>query len=300
MTLLRKIAGVNGPVLPGTHHQAGGLPATANRSLLEKLREKVALIENREPQFTVDEARPFIGQAELNTWCFGLPDIDARLPDGRLTAGAVHEIAAAGYGETPAAMGFALALSARLLAARPHDPRPVLWCRHVCEVQEFGTLYGAGLDGLGLPRERLITVTLRKARTVLWTVEEALKSGTVAAVMTDMDIAACDLTATRRLALIAAEAHAPVLLIAGKPPCQATSARTRWRIAAAPSIPPPFDDAAPGAPAWTIELVRCRGGKSGKWSLVWHHATHSFCLASSVSYRTADRRTLPGRLAASS
>ena len=307
MTLVSKITAVNGQVCPFSGPQHA--PA-ASRPLLDKLRRQIARIEQKEPQFAVahttsgiepspgSESSPGTNPDQHSLWNFGLAEIDPHLPQGRLEPGAVHEIAGANYGESPAAMGFALALATRLMqarSARPNDPRPVLWCRHTPQAHDFGKLYGAGLETLGFARDQLLTATFGKARTLLWTAEEALKSGTVAAVIADMDIAACDLTATRRLALTAADAGAPVLLVSGKPPCQATSARTRWRVSAAPSIPPPFDAAAPGEPAWTVELTRCRGGKSGKWSMVWHHATHSFSLASTLSHRTVDHRPHPGR-----
>lgn len=303
MTLVSKITAVNGRVRPFSGPQHA--PA-ASRLLLENLRRQIARIEHKEPQFAVTQPMPGIeapsgtapGQRNswnFGPWNFGLADIDPHLPHGRLEPGAVHEIAGANYGESPAAMGFALALATRLITARPDDPRPALWCRHTPQAHDFGELYSAGLDALGLDPDRLLTTTFSKSRTLLWTAEEALKSGTVAAVIADMDITVCDLTATRRLALTAADAGAPVLLISGKPPRQATSARTRWRVSAAPSIPPPFDEAAPGAPAWTVELTRCRSGKSGKWSMVWHHATHSFSLVSTLSHRTVDHRPHPGR-----
>ncbi len=292
MTLVTKITAVNGRACPFSGPRQ---TAPASRPVLEKLRKQIARIEHKEPQFAVAEAAAATDRSTHAPWDFGLAGIDPHLPHRRLEAGAVHEIAGANYGESPAAMGFALALAARLIAVRPNDPRPVLWCRHTPEAHEFGELYGAGLEALGLTPDRLLTARFSKSRTLLWTVEEALKSGTVATVIADMDIAVCDLTATRRLALSAAEAGAPVLLVSGKPPQQATSARTRWRVSAAPSIPPPFDDAAPGAPAWTVELTRCRGGKPGKWSMVWHHATYSFSLASAVSHRTAEHRSRPGR-----
>ena len=304
MTLVTKITAVNGQArsFTGPHQTAPVIsrPLPDNRpkldkSVLDKLRKQIARIEHKGPQFTVPQTRSTITPGGHSPWNFGLADVEQHLPHRRLDPGALHEIAGANYGETPAAMGFALALVARLIKVRPDDPRPVLWCRHTPEACEFGELYGIGLEALGLTQERLLTARFGKSRTLLWTVEEALKSGTVAAVIADMDTAACDLTATRRLALTAVDAKAPILLVSGKPPQQATSARTRWRISAAPSIPPPFDEAAPGAPAWTVELTRCRGGKSGKWSMVWHHATHSFSLAPAISHRTPEHRSGPHR-----
>ncbi len=299
MIPLREITAVNGQVyaFSGPDQAPRATLPRTSRHLLEALRKKIARIEHKDPQFNADNASPSMTCHQHAPWCFDLAEIDQHLPGHQLGTGAVHEIAGANYGEMPAAMGFAVALTIRLLGSRPHDPRPVLWCRQSSEASEFGQLYVNGLETLGLARDRLLTVSLSKSRTLLWTVEEALKSGTLAAIIADMDAAVCDLTATRRLTLAAGQINTPVLLVAGKPVAQTSSARTRWQVSAAPSIPPPFDKTAPGLPAWNIELSRCRGGKPGKWSMVWHHATYSFSLASTLSHRAVDLRSQTGPIA---
>ncbi len=301
MTPVSDIAAVNGKICART--EPADMPETpavrVNRPLLDRLRRQIARIENREPQFSIEETAPaHLTEQQAAPWCFGLPEMDSRLPGHGLNPAAIHEVAGSSYGEMPAAMGFAAALAVRFIAARGDDTRPLLWCRHSRDRQEYGTLCVAGLTALGLEHDRLITASFGKARTLLWTLEEALRSHTVTAIIADMDAAACDLTATRRLALAAAAADIPVLLVAAKPSHQASSAQTRWLVSAARSPEARFDQAAPGAPAWTATLSRCRAGASGTWSMVWHHETHSFSLAPAVSDRTAHRRSPAHRIAA--
>ena len=70
---------------------------------------------------------------------------------------------------------------------------------------EAGAPYGPGLDGFGLPMERLIMLRVPRPIDALWACEEALKSRGVAVVIAELPEAgdAADLTATRRLTLAA-------------------------------------------------------------------------------------------------
>ncbi|HUE46370.1 MAG TPA: hypothetical protein VMO81_08980, partial [Aestuariivirgaceae bacterium] len=278
---------------PGVAPGASG--RRARSLLLERLRARVARIETggeaAAPSLTVERPEPVAAQG----WGLGVAEIDRHLPQPGLAADGVHEIAPAAYGDMPAALGFAAALAVRRLAAEPADDRPVLWCRLSAGTREWGRIYGHGLEALGFPRHRLLTATLRKPDAILWTLEEALKSAALAGVVADVGTN-LDLTAVRRLMLAANEGQTPGLLLFPAPPQGGTAARTRWSVAAAPSAAPPFDDKAPGAPAWSLRLVRCRGGRPGEWPdewpdewfVEWSHATHRFALASAVSGRTAD------------
>ena len=267
----------------------------ARSLLLQRLRTRIAGIEAAPGLITpAERGAPSPAQA----WTFGLAEIDCHLPrglegDGLATA-AVHEIAPAAYGDMPAVVGFAAALAVRRLQSRPEDERPVLWCRLTAETHEWGRLYGHGLEALGLPRRRLLTVTLSKPQAVLWTVEEALKSTGLAGVITDVG-PSLGFTAIRRLMLAASKGKTPALLLFPAPLQGGMAARTRWIVAANASVPPPFDEKAPGLPVWDVRLARCRGGRPGQWSVEWSHATHCFALAAAVCDRTADpRNASPG------
>ena len=131
-------------------------------------------------------------------------------------AAALHELAPAAPAQFGAAAGFALALAALRTAGRP---RRALVIQTDFAALEAGALYGPGLDGLGLPMERLIVLRVPRPIDVLWACEEALKSRGVAIVIAELPEAGevADLTATRRLTL-AARAGGGLGLSAAAPP----------------------------------------------------------------------------------
>ena len=212
----------------------------------------------------------------------GLPDLDRHLPEQGLLRNGLHDVSPRAYGDAPAAMGFALALALRRLADT-QERRPLLWCRLEREEREHGRLYGHGLERLGLPRPRFVTLTLKKPQALLWTMEEALKSGALAMVIGDADAAHAGLTVTRRLSLAAQAGKSAGILTFARADVPATASHTRWTAASAASRSPPHDALAPGIPAWSIELTRARGGRPGAWILEWHHALHRFSLVSGFS-----------------
>jgi protein ImuA len=78
---------------------------------------------------------------------------------------------------------------------------------------------------------------------------------------------ALDLTASRRLSL-AAERHGTALwLVRLDARRDLSSARMRWQVRAAPSLPSRWNAQAPGSPAWNAELFRARSHPPGAWVL---------------------------------
>lgn len=270
---------------------AGG---QARSLLVERLRTCIARIEAQPPSLAAPDKHQACASGPC--WRLGVAEIDRHLPPAGLATAGVHEIAPETHGDMPAALGFAAALAVLRLQSLG-DERPVLWCRFSGEAQEWGGLYGHGLEGLGLARDRLVTATLNKPQAVLWAVEEALKAGCLAAVIADAG-RGIDLMATRRLMLAASQGATPGLLVFPAPPQGGTAARSRWTVAARPSLPPALDGDAPGAPAWNVGLTRCRGGRPGQWSVEWSHASHRFCLVAALCDRAADPRHAAVRQAA--
>jgi protein ImuA len=215
----------------------------------------------------------------------GVPALDRHLPAQGMARGGLHDVSPLSHGDQPAAMGFALALALRRLSDA-QERRPLLWCRLQAQEREHGRLYGHGLERLGLPRHRFLTVSLKKPADLLWTMEEALKSGSVAAVIGDAEAAHADLTITRRLSLAAASGKCAGILTFARPGAGATASHTRWTAATVPSVSPAGDALAPGLARWNIELTRARGGRPGAWIVEWHHAQSRFSLVSGFSHRT--------------
>jgi protein ImuA len=225
----------------------------------------------------------------------GIPVIDGALGGG-FNCGALHEIAAAGETTTAAATGFVLALAARPVSSRDaarndesavSDPAPfgnLVWIAEELSLAENGTLYGPGLDGVGIAPERLITVAAARGRDVLWAMEEALRCRGVGVVIGEMrPRRGIDQVAMRRLALAAAAGGTLGLILRSVPDDAPSAAATRWIIDAAPSIPSSGSDDerwhGVGPPRLTAHLVRNRRGHLGAWILEWNSVEQRFELA---------------------
>jgi protein ImuA len=184
---------------------------------------------------------------------------------GGLANDALHEIAPARGGDGAAAMGFALALAAGFAAAAPRASTILLVSEDFC-ARETGALYGPGLVAHGLGLNRLVFVHAPDAQALLWTMEEALKSGALAAVVGEMwSPRYYGLAASRRLLLAARAGRAPALLVHGgafgRAIAISSAAETRFEIAAAASRR--LEAACgrlglPGAPAFAARLIKAR------------------------------------------
>lgn len=178
---------------------------------------------------------------------------DGVLPWGGLPLARLHQIAVT----DGAGLGFAAGLLG-LLARR----QPVLWCRR----RTAEGPYLPGIATFGLTPDRVLMAEADRAREVLWTMEEGLRCAGLGAVLGEID----DLpsAAVRRLQL-AAEAGGVVGLVVTPARIATAGATTRWKIAAAPSTPPPWGGLGP--PAWRVALERCRGALPHSWVLEWRN-----------------------------
>lgn len=247
-----------------------GTPAT-----LSRLRLAVAKIEGQETDFAV-------GAGAL---AFGVDRVDAVLQGG-LAPSALHEIVPAAPCDLGAAVGFAFALAARAA----HDGRDTLWIQTDFAAAESGDIYGPGCDLFGLPSRRLLRLKTARARDALWAMEEALKCRALSGVIVELpdDGSIADLTATRRLSLAAREGHGFGFLLRHRPSPLASSAETRWEVAAAPSTPDAFGGI--GRTAFTLSLVKNRRGPIGRWSVAWDHHDRVFApLSLGMAQAAVDR-----------
>jgi len=204
------------------------------------------------------------------------------LPGGGLALGAWHEFAGEGLElETAAASA---AFVARLAS-------PFCRCGELIWVLRRDDLYAPGLAGLGFPAERLIQVCATGEAEALAVMEDALRTPGVAAVFGE--VGEVDLTAGRRLQLVAEQGHATGFLLRRRPFGGAarndlsSAAATRWTIAPAPAEPAPGEPGL-GAPCWRVRLERCRGGRTGAWVLqAWEEddAPHPFRLVAELADR---------------
>ncbi len=206
----------------------------------------------------------------------GLPALDRALGGG-LATGCLHEvIGTAGDG---AATGFVAALAAGVAGGRG----AILWCLPRPD------LYGPGLAAAGLDPARLILATTERTADGLWAMEEGARCGALAAVVGEVD--RLSLTAARRLQLASETGGVTTFLLRTGVSADgaAAVAATRWRITAAPGGEGIGGGSQPwlDAPCWQAELLRCRGGRPGTWTLswqegAWRHAAGDLAMAAPV------------------
>jgi protein ImuA len=216
----------------------------------------------------------------------GVADIDGALPGGGLAAGVVHEVTGSAAG------GFVALLAGRFAGS-------VLWCVMASSRTE---LYGPGLAAFGLDTRRLVIARCANRQDMLWAMEEGLRDSTLATVVAEPDRPVA-LTASRRLQLAAETGGTTGLVLrrgAAEVALAPSAVFSRWQADSLPAL------GVPGAPAegarWRLELLRCRGGLSGKggrlsktwpkswpksWIVDWCDATGDLSLVSDAGRRPA-------------
>jgi protein ImuA len=206
---------------------------------------------------------------------FGVAAIDARLPQGGLSRGALHEIAGGVYGAE--AVLFVAGVLARLEG-------PVLWCLRRRD------LFAPALAGAGLHPDRVIYAEGGDEKTVLLCLEEGARHAGLAGAVGE--VARLSMTASRRLQL-AAETSGVIAFVIRRwrtteeagAFAQPTAATTRWRITAVPSAPLPVSGI--GRARWRLELVRARGGESAVWEVEACDAQGRLAVSADLADRSA-------------
>jgi protein ImuA len=208
---------------------------------------------------------------ESGTVSFGTPVLDGALGGG-IARAALHEIHAPGTADLVAATGFAVGL-----AIRAAGPRPILWVRQDVVDVETGRLHPPGLTELGLDPARVLLVRARDAEGVLRAGGEAARCSALGAVLIEPwgEPRRLDLTASRRLSLAAEGSGATTLLLRAAVTAQPSAARTRWLVSGLPSRA--LEANAPGDPAFSLRLLRHRGGLDEReWHVEWSRDRQSF------------------------
>ncbi len=165
------------------------------------------------------------------------------------------------------ASGAALALALALDAALPGEERCWLWVQDKTALRRGGRPYQPGLPPA--LRHRLIHVAAQSPEDALFALEEGLRCRDLAFVVGEIagNPKALNFTAARRLSLAVEKHGTPLWLVRLDAAPDLSSARQRWQAKAAPSQPPRWNAAAPGAPAWQAELFRARTHPPGTWLL---------------------------------
>jgi protein ImuA len=204
----------------------------------------------------------------------GLAAIDSHLPEGGLVCGALHEVVPETESALPAALGFIVAVLARLERAHP-----LFFVMPGYGLRPYGRLSGHGLNALGLDPTRLIVIETAHRKQTLWAMEEALRSAAPQAVVGAID--KLDLKTSQRLHLAATAAGLPLLLLRPSQTLESSAAATRWRVGTAEAARDRFGLIA--RPRWHLKLERCRNGRPGEWRVEYDHVAHRFSLAAALA-----------------
>jgi len=236
---------------------------TESVASLSKLRRRLARIEGVRSRDVC--ARLTTGCAAVDGWL-----------GGGLSRGRLHEVMAAERGDAGSVAGFAA-----MLALRAGAGRPLLWLRTEAAERRCGRLYATGLGELGLDAGAVLVGLVADDAALLKAANDAARCAGVGALLVECwgDPACLDLTATRRLMLAAEASGVTVLLLRMAAAESPSAADTRWRVAAAPSVPlaDGTPAGAPGHPAFEIELLRRRAGPAGiTWRVEWNRERRTF------------------------
>lgn len=206
----------------------------------------------------------------LNT---GHPGIDVALSGG-VMRGRLHAVGAAEI-DAGAATGVVAGLAAML-----GQGRSVLW---ITAKPSGVRLHGAGLLAHGIDPGALLLLHAASAKAAAKAAEDGLRCAGLGAVVLALPARAAtavDLTAARRLQLVAGASGVTLLLLlvgdeAAMPRALGHVAETRWQVSAAPSAALAGD--APGRPAIMLELQRQRSGPAGhRWRVEWNRDVRAF------------------------
>ncbi|MDA8870115.1 hypothetical protein N9H93_01825 [Rhizobiaceae bacterium] len=215
----------------------------------------------------------------LDHWNTGDRALDGLLPEGVLSAAAIHEIEPLRPTDMPSLTGFAFALLARLSTMRP-----VIWCVTRMQVGDYGHLYAHGCQRFGLSPAQIVFVRVDHPLQLHFALEEALKTHGTAAVIGEGPLPS--FTGSRRLSLLAKVHGTPCLLLNPKAgEANGSAAQTRWQVEPTVGVTDPHDPFGPGLPTWHVALTRCRGGHTSDQArrIVWHEQTRAFRAASAFS-----------------
>lgn len=226
---------------------------------------------------------------------FGMPELDACFRNGGLEPGVHH---AAGEG-TPA-LGFASALTARLMATRPRARALII--QEADAVRENGALYAPGLQAMGVDPGRVLLVQPRGVDEALRIADDALRAQAFKAVILELrkGEGALDLSLTRRFNMAASERGGALVFLV-TPTLETTSAAlTRWQVGVDPARA--FTAQARrllGRPTFAVTLTRNRFGPAPvALTLEWDVHDRSFRVPAPIPAAVAAPAGLRDRVAA--
>jgi protein ImuA len=199
----------------------------------------------------------------------GLGPVAAAFPQGIFPMGAMHELLSDGPEGAAASAAFTAALIGRLMAGEGL----CIW------IGPRRTVFPPALKAFGVEPDRIVFVDVRKEKEGWWALEEALKCEGLAAVVGE--IREVSFLVSRRFQLAVEQSRVTGFLLRDRPKNrQAIATVARWQITPLPGgkvvpgtggLMAGREVAMPGVgfPRWSVELLRMRSGRPGRWELEW-------------------------------
>jgi len=203
---------------------------------IQTLRQRISNLEETQRRFshTIPVAEP----------------IDCWLPHNGLSAGCIHEIKGTSLATT---IAFAAILSSRLAGNRGN----------IVYIAPNPCLHPLGLLPFGIQLSQVLHITAKRSQDLAWCVMEALRCSQVTSVIALLD--GLDLTESRLLQLASEASGATGFLVGNTVSAPIASPITRWKISSVVHKScERFDE-----PVWALDLLYCRGGRPGSWTLKW-------------------------------
>ena len=210
----------------------------------------------------------------------GLGPVLESFPGNSFPTGAIHELISQRPENVAATSGFTVGLISGLM----RSGGACVW------VSCNRRIYPPGLKAFGIEPDHIVFMDMRNEKEVLWTVEEALKCGGLAAVVGE--IRELSMIASRRFQLAVEQSRVTGFILRNQPRnLQPTAAVARWQVSHLPSITE-AGMPGPGSPRWNIELTRIRNGIPGSWQTEWQAGRFRFdAPAARVVFNSPPSRT---------
>lgn len=230
-----QLSGLANPRVSNLHPPSGRVERSEGRAeqkpstreaLLQKLRRQTEAISD--PLVAADSTPRFsTGSSALDSW----------LPSGGMRRGTISEWIAESEGGGAGTLSLLAAAQILGTANQPHSSAHAHHDGPIFVVDPGGHFYAPAAIACGIPAERIVWCRVTNRRDAVWTLDQALRCGSVAAVWSMLPWNLNDRDA-RRLQLAAETGQTPGLLVrtasAGRRP---SFASVRWHVRSVPAAP---------------------------------------------------------------
>jgi protein ImuA len=207
----------------------------------------------------------------------GLEQVESAFPNAVFPTGAIHEFLTEEPEHAAACGGFL----GGLLQVLMEQGGICLW------ISTARSLFPPALKTFGVNPDRIIFIDLKREKELLWAMEEALKCGSLAAVVAE--VGEISFTESRRLQLVVEKSRVTGFILRGNTKKLSTTACVaRWKITPLPSE---LQDGMPGVgfPRWNVELLKVRNGNPGSWKLEWRAGSFRPLMHKRENYRHTEQ-----------